>query len=104
MFGGKAKQKTYCVRVASRVAYRGRCLRRSAQNYSVAHSRAITELVSDRGSAGSCRGLRQRLLRIPLDVLERETGLSRHSIVRVRKGKRVHPRTVELLVRRYRTS
>jgi hypothetical protein len=48
--------------------------------------------------------LRRRLQRIPLDVLERETGLSRHSIIRVRKGKRVHPRTVALLVRRYRTS
>jgi hypothetical protein len=56
----------------------------------------------DRGVAAE--RLRQGLLRIPLDVLERETGLSRHSIIRVRKGKRVHPRTVELLVRRYRTS
>lgn len=41
--------------------------------------------------------LRQRLLRIPLDVLERETGLSRHSIIRARAGKRLHPRTLELL-------
>jgi len=45
--------------------------------------------------------LSQRLLKIPLDVLERQTALSRHTIVRVRKGKRVHPRTLELLARRY---
>jgi hypothetical protein len=37
--------------------------------------------------------------RIPLDVLERETGLSRHSIIRARAGKRLHPRTLELLAR-----
>jgi len=43
--------------------------------------------------------LRQRLLQIPLDVLERETGLSRHSIVRVRAGKKVHPQTLKLLAR-----
>ena len=43
--------------------------------------------------------LRQRLRQIPLDVLERETGLSRHSIVRVRAKKRVHPQTLDLLTR-----
>jgi hypothetical protein len=41
--------------------------------------------------------LRQRLRRIPLDVLERETGLSRHTILRVRRGQRVHPRTLRRL-------
>jgi hypothetical protein len=55
-----------------------------------------------RYQTGSVAGerLRQRLMKIPLDTLERETGLSRHSIVRVRKGKRVHLRTLELLARR----
>jgi hypothetical protein len=41
--------------------------------------------------------LRQRLLRIPLDVLERETGLSRHTILRARRGKRVHTRSLDVL-------
>src|SRR6476660_1178175 len=41
--------------------------------------------------------LRQRLLRIPLDTLERETGLSRHTILRARRGERVHPRTLHSL-------
>ena len=41
--------------------------------------------------------LRTRLLHIPLDVLERETGLSRHSIIRVRTGKKVHPHTLRVL-------
>ena len=51
---------------------------------------------------GSVAGeqLRQRLLRIPLDVLERETGLSRHTILRARRGQVVHPRSVELLGRK----
>ena len=41
--------------------------------------------------------LKQRLLRIPLDVLERETGLSRHTILRARRGERVHPRSLQVL-------
>jgi hypothetical protein len=41
--------------------------------------------------------LRQRLLQIPLDVLERETGLSRHTVLRSRRGQRVHPRSLERL-------
>jgi hypothetical protein len=43
--------------------------------------------------------IRHRLQQIPLSTLERDTGLSRHSIIRVRAGKRVHPRTLELLAR-----
>jgi hypothetical protein len=42
---------------------------------------------------------RERLKGIPLAELERETGLSRHSIVRARTGKRVHPRTLKVLMR-----
>jgi hypothetical protein len=41
--------------------------------------------------------LRQRLLHMPLDVLERETGLSRHTILRTRQGKRIHSRSLQLL-------
>jgi hypothetical protein len=37
------------------------------------------------------------LLHISLDVLERETGLGRHTILRARRGERVHPRSVQRL-------
>src|SRR5215510_4900229 len=43
--------------------------------------------------------IRQRLLRIPLDLLERDTGLSPHTLIRARQGKRVHARTLKLLTR-----
>jgi hypothetical protein len=39
----------------------------------------------------------EKLKHIPLKALECETGLSRHSIIRVRKGGKVHPRTLKLL-------
>jgi hypothetical protein len=41
--------------------------------------------------------LRQRLLQIPLAFLESKTGLSRHTIVRARRGQLVHPRSLGLL-------
>src|SRR5579864_1850142 len=41
--------------------------------------------------------LRKRLLEIPLAFLEHETGLSRHTIVRARRGQPVHPRSLRLL-------
>ena len=41
--------------------------------------------------------LRQRLGQIPLAFLERETGLSRHTIVRARRGERVHPTSLQRL-------
>jgi hypothetical protein len=41
--------------------------------------------------------LRQRLGQIPLAFLERETGLSRHTIVRARRRQPVHPRSLRLL-------
>jgi hypothetical protein len=41
--------------------------------------------------------LRQRLLQIPLDALENTTGLSRHTILRARRRKRVHPRSLRVL-------
>ena len=41
--------------------------------------------------------LRQRLRQIPLAVLERETGLSRHTIVRARRQQQVHTRALKRL-------
>lgn len=41
--------------------------------------------------------IRQRLKKIPLAFLERETGLSRHTILRARRGQQVHPRSLRLL-------
>ena len=41
--------------------------------------------------------LRKRLLEIPLAFLEFETGLSRHTIVRARRGEPVHQRSLQLL-------
>jgi hypothetical protein len=41
--------------------------------------------------------LRQRLQRVPLAFLERQTGLSRHTVLRARRGQSVHPRSLRLL-------
>ncbi len=41
--------------------------------------------------------LRERLLDMSLDDLERDTGLSRHTIVRARRGERVYPRSMQRL-------
>jgi hypothetical protein len=41
--------------------------------------------------------LQQGLRLIPLDALEHETGLSRHTILRARQEKRIHPRSLQLL-------
>jgi hypothetical protein len=41
--------------------------------------------------------LRKRLLEIPLAFLEHETGLSRHTIVRARRGQPVHATSLRLL-------
>jgi hypothetical protein len=41
--------------------------------------------------------LRSRLLQIPLAFLESQTGLSRHTILRARRGQPVHPRSLRLL-------
>jgi hypothetical protein len=43
------------------------------------------------------RALRQRLQQISLDTLEKQTGLSRHTILRARRGKRVHSRSLRNL-------
>jgi len=41
--------------------------------------------------------LRECLQKMSLHSLQRETGLSRHTILRARQGKRVHPRSLQLL-------
>src|SRR5207247_3839882 len=60
-------------------------------------STLLPSLVRYQDSGITEERLRQRLQQIPLAVLERETGLSRHTILRVRQGKRVHPRSLQLL-------
>ena len=41
--------------------------------------------------------LRERLQKISLNALEKETGLSRNTILRARRGQRVHPKSMQLL-------
>jgi len=41
--------------------------------------------------------LQGRLQKMSLDALQRETGLSRHTILRARQRKRIHPRSLQLL-------
>jgi hypothetical protein len=41
--------------------------------------------------------LQHKLCRIPIDTLQARTGLSRHTVLRARKGQRVHPRSLDLL-------
>ena len=43
------------------------------------------------------QALRQRLQLVSLNILEKETGLSRHTIVRARRGERVHPSLIQRL-------
>jgi hypothetical protein len=50
----------------------------------------------DKGSAAG-QILQQRLKQISLDTLERKTGLSRHTILRARRGERVHSRSLQRL-------
>jgi hypothetical protein len=56
---------------------------------------SLVKYGSDTGIADE--QLRNRLLEIPLAFLEYETGLSRHTIVRVRRGQPVHARSLLLL-------
>jgi hypothetical protein len=41
------------------------------------------------------QALHERSQRMSLKVLQKETGLSRNTIVRARRGQRVHPRSLE---------
>jgi hypothetical protein len=60
-------------------------------------STLLPSLVRYQQSGVASEKLRQYLSQIPLRVLERETGLSRHTILRARQGKRVHQRSLQLL-------
>jgi hypothetical protein len=51
----------------------------------------------DRNSGTVNESLRERLQRMSLHSLQRETGLSRHTILRARRGERVHPKTIQRL-------
>jgi hypothetical protein len=63
---------------------------------------SLMQYGSDTGIADE--QLRKRLLDIPLAFLEFETGLSRHTIVRARRGQAVHPRSLRLLKNVVRTA
>ncbi len=55
-------------------------------------------LVRYQQNAGMAKqALRERLQQISLNTLEKQTGLSRHTILRARRGERVHPRSLQLL-------
>jgi hypothetical protein len=41
--------------------------------------------------------LRERLHKMSIDSLQEETGLSRHTILRARRGERLHPRSLQRL-------
>jgi hypothetical protein len=60
-------------------------------------STLLPSLLRYQNSGGVGEQLRQRLLQVPLAYLERETGLSRHTILRARQGKQVHARSRRLL-------
>ena len=60
-------------------------------------STLLPSLVRYQQSGVASEKLRQHVSQIPLRILERETGLSRHTILRARQGKRVHPRSLQLL-------
>jgi len=51
----------------------------------------------DRNSGMANELLRARLNNLSLDDLQKETGLSRNTILRSRRGQRVHPRSLQLL-------
>jgi hypothetical protein len=53
-------------------------------------STLLPSLMRYQGDGVAGEQLRQGLLQIPLCVLERETGMSRQTTLRVRSGKRVH--------------
>jgi hypothetical protein len=51
----------------------------------------------ERNSGTVNESLRERLQKMSLHSLQRETGLSRHTILRARQGKRAHPKSLRLL-------
>jgi hypothetical protein len=51
----------------------------------------------ERNTGTASEVLRDRLQKRFLNALEKETGLSRNTILRARRGKRVHPRSLQRL-------
>lgn len=51
----------------------------------------------ERNAGTTSELLRERLRKMSLSILQKETGLSRNTIVRARRGKRVHARSMRLL-------
>ena len=49
----------------------------------------------ERNAGTASQLLRERLRKISLDILQKETGLSRNTILRARRGQRVHPRCLQ---------
>jgi hypothetical protein len=61
-------------------------------------STLLPSLVRYGRKAGTAKqALRESLQQISINVLQKETGLSRHTILRARRGERVHPRSMQLL-------
>jgi hypothetical protein len=67
-------------------------------------STLLPSLMRYQNSSFAGEQLRKRLQHISLDILERETGLSRHTILRLRRGKRVRPRTLQRVQTLVRTT
>ncbi len=60
-------------------------------------STIMPSLVRYQKSSVADERVRQQLLQIPLAISEHETGLSRHTILRARRGERVQPRSLQRL-------
>jgi hypothetical protein len=67
-------------------------------------STLLPSLVRYQLNAGTAKqAVRQCLQQISLDTLEKETGLSRHTILRARRGQQIHLRSLRLLESAVRT-
>jgi hypothetical protein len=67
-------------------------------------STLLPSLVSYQKNTGMAKqALRERLQQTSLDALEKGTGLSRHTILRARRGERVHPRSLSVIKAAVRT-
>jgi hypothetical protein len=61
-------------------------------------STLLPSLVRYQGKRSAAGQMLQRLKEISLDAPQRKTGLSRHTVLRARRGERVHPRSLQLLL------
>jgi hypothetical protein len=53
----------------------------------------------ERNSGTANQQLRECLNKLSLNTLQKETGLSRHTILRARRGERVYPKSLKILTR-----